>query len=93
MRRPGWFKRKTLTARESEATTAIKAWVMSHLALPDDTVMAINEIVCNDPSCPGTETVILIMAPGQTTKALKIGRELAEVTQGDVVSALRDDGG
>lgn len=50
--------------------------------------LTISEIECLDPSCPGTETVILIMAPRRPTKAAKIGKPMAEVTEQDVLCAL-----
>jgi hypothetical protein len=31
-----------------------------------------NEIVCPDPACPGTETVILVMVPSRPTRACKV---------------------
>ena len=31
--------------------------------------LTVSEIVCADPACPGTETVILIMAPGARSRA------------------------
>ena len=47
-----------------------------------------NEIVCADPACPGTETVILVMAPGRPARAVKVAKPMAAVTEADVASAL-----
>lgn len=55
---------------------------------PEVTLKA-SEIVCPDPACPGTETVVLVMAPGRATRAVRIARPIAEVTAEDVASALR----
>jgi hypothetical protein len=88
MRGPGWFRRKALSRDQIAATEAIRGWVRAGLSLPADTTIAVNEIVCTDPSCPGTETVMLIMAPGQKTRAAKVDRELVEVTQADVQESL-----
>lgn len=85
---PGWFRRKALDRGQIAAIEAIRGWTRAALALPDDTTIAVNEIVCTDPSCPGTETIILIMAPGCKTRAGKVGKELVEVTQADVGEAL-----
>ena len=34
--------------------------------LPDQ--LAVNDIACTDPACPGVETVILVMEPGQNAR-------------------------
>jgi hypothetical protein len=61
-------------------------------ALGDDPAIgvAVNEIVCADPACPGTETVILVMVPGRRTAACKVGKPMADVTDDDLRDALRD---
>ena len=73
---------------ESDAIARVKAWAAA--AVPDAT-LAVNEIVCLDPGCPGTETVILMMQPGRKTRAAKVGKPIDEVTEGDVVEALAGD--
>ena len=70
---------------ESEAIARVKAWAAS--AVPEATI-AVNEIVCLDPGCPGTETVILIMAPGRKTRAAKVAKPVDAVTRDDVAQAL-----
>lgn len=50
--------------------------------------LTVSEIACLDPSCPGTETVILVMQPGRRTRAAKIGKPIPEITEQDVRSAL-----
>ena len=52
-----------------------------------------SEIVCADPACPGIETVILILAPGRPTRALKVPRSLPEVTEADILAAFAGEGG
>lgn len=66
---------------------AIKDWTRSALGAGEETRLSVSEIVCRDPGCAGTETVILVMKPGERTRALKIMRELAEVTEADVIAA------
>ncbi len=58
----------------------IKEQVRSLLALPEQAAIAVNEIVCADPACPGSETVILVMSPGEKTRAFKLQMEMAAVT-------------
>ncbi|CAH1663709.1 MAG: hypothetical protein KF735_01575 [Chelatococcus sp.] len=83
----GLFGRKHKRG-ENPALLAIKAWVREIARLPEDTVIAANEIICADPSCPGTETVVLIMEPGQETRAIKIELAADEITRADVDAAL-----
>ncbi|WP_083269768.1 hypothetical protein [Bosea vaviloviae] len=64
----------------SEAATRIKADVRDLLGLPEDAVIAVNEILCADPACPGTETVILVMNPGAKTRAFKAQMAMSELT-------------
>ncbi len=65
----------------------IKAAVRDCLGLPDDAAIAVNEILCADPSCPGTETVILVMNPGEKTRAYKALMPMAEL-HGEALRAV-----
>ena len=75
-------------AAASEAATRIKADVRDLLGLPEDAVIAVNEILCADPACPGTETVILVMNPGAKTRAFKLQSAMAEATRDMLAAAL-----
>jgi hypothetical protein len=77
---------------EPEAQARVKALARAALALPDDVALAVNEIVCADPACPGMETVILVMAPGQRTRALKVQKPLEAVTAEDIRAAAAEPG-
>jgi hypothetical protein len=70
----------------------IKADVRDVLGLPEAAAIAVNEILCADPACPGTETVILVMNPGHKTKAFKMQSAMAELTRERVLVALADRG-
>lgn len=72
----------------SEAATRIKADIRDLLGLPEDAVIAVNEILCADPACPGTETVILVMNPGEKTRAFKLQSAMAEATRDMLAAAL-----
>ena len=76
---------------ESEAIARVKAWAVAILGGSAETTVAVNEIVCLDPGCPGTETVILVMQPGRKTRAAKVGKPVDEVTKEDVAQALARD--
>jgi hypothetical protein len=56
--------------------------------LGSEASLAVNEIACNDPGCPGVETVILVMEPGRRTRAVKVQKALEDVTEADVRVAL-----
>jgi hypothetical protein len=66
----------------------LKAWTREALALPADSTVSINEILCADPACPGTETVVLVMVPGQRTRAYKVASAMAEVGREALLAAL-----
>jgi hypothetical protein len=68
-------------AAASGEAARIKAEVRDLLALPGATAIAVNEILCADPACPGSETVILVMEPGRKTRAFKVQAAMAEVTR------------
>ncbi|MCX7323490.1 MAG: hypothetical protein NTZ14_03445 [Hyphomicrobiales bacterium] len=66
----------------------ILGWTRTALGLGDDVAISVNEIICADPACPGSETVILVMIPGRRTKAYKVQASMAEVDEGMVQAAL-----
>ncbi|MNL83509.1 hypothetical protein D3C87_2111750 [compost metagenome] len=51
-------------------------------------MIAVNEILCADPACPGSETVILVMKPGEKTRAYKLPMPMDEVTQEALAETL-----
>lgn len=75
-------------AAASAEAARIKAEVRTLLDLPETAAIAVNEILCADPACPGTETVILVMVPGRKTQAFKVQSAMADVTRPDIVAAL-----
>ncbi|MCO4055595.1 MAG: hypothetical protein HEQ16_16420 [Bosea sp.] len=80
--------KKGLGAEEPDAAALarIKAQTREILGLEEDASISANEIVCADPACPGTETVILVMIPGRRTRAYKVQLPAADVT----IEALRE---
>jgi hypothetical protein len=89
MSRIGTFLRSAFggSKPEAEALRRVKAWAVATLGASPDTAFAVNEIACTDPSCPGIETVILVMEPGRKTQAVKIGKPIEEVTEDDIRAA------
>jgi hypothetical protein len=77
-----------LPKTDRDAIERVKELARTALRASPDTAFAVNEIACNDPGCPGIETVILVMEPGQKTRALKIPKTLDEVTEQDIRMAL-----
>jgi hypothetical protein len=73
---------------DPEAIRRVKTWAGTALSAPDSTAFAVNEIACNDPGCPGVETIILVMEPGRRTRACKVLKALDDVTEQDVREAL-----
>ena len=86
----GAFMRGTfgLPKPDKQAVDRVKDLARSALHASPDTAFAVNEIACNDPGCPGLETVILVMEPGQKTRALKVPKPIDEVAEQDILAAL-----
>lgn len=78
------------TRAEPEVTRRIREWLYRALKCGEEVRFSISEIVCNDPGCVGTETVALVMVPGEKTRALKILKPMDEVTELDVLLAVAD---
>jgi hypothetical protein len=86
----GLFRRRAGEPKpQAEAIERVKGWVVSLAALPAHASLAVNEIVCADPSCPGTETVVLVMQPARKTLAYKVSKPVDEVTEDDLRNALK----
>ena len=73
---------------DRDAILRVKEWTRAALGASEETGLAVNEIACTDPACPGLETVILVMEPGVKTRACKVAKGLADVTEQDIVTAL-----
>lgn len=84
----GLFGKDKREAAGADAAAQVKRQVRVLLQLPDNAVIAVNEILCADPACPGTETVILVMKPGEKTRAFKVQMALAELTPEALSQAL-----
>ena len=88
----GLFGRDKREAAGADAAAQVKRQVRELLGLPENVVIAVNEILCADPACPGTETVILVMKPGEKTRAFKVQLGLGEVTPEALAQALSTAG-
>ncbi len=83
----GLFRRPS--DAERAASAAIKAQVRAALNLEEAATVSVSEIDCGDAACPGLETVILVMRPGQRTRAFKVPGGLASVDAAAVEAALQ----
>ena len=84
----GLFGKDKREAAGADAAAQVKRQVRELLDLPENAVIAVNEIICADPACPGTETVILVMKPGEKTRAFKLQMAMGEVTAQALAEAL-----
>jgi hypothetical protein len=82
----GLFRKAS--GEERRKADAVKAIVRAQLALDDRVTISVSEIQCGDASCPGTETVILVMVPGQKTRAYRVHSPLGEVDDEAVALTL-----
>ncbi|OAH37421.1 hypothetical protein AX289_11505 [Methylorubrum populi] len=76
---------------DAAARRRVETWIREAGGYGPDTAMTVREIVCTDPSCPGTETVVLLFPPGEKTGALKIAGALAALSEADVAAAFGRD--
>lgn len=81
----GPFRKKP--PRDATALARVRGWCLACLGSEAD--LTISEVECADPACPGLETFILVLRPGEATQAAKIRKPLAEIMQQDVEEALR----
>jgi hypothetical protein len=75
-------------ARKGAEIARLKALARTLVGAGEEVAFSVNEIACLDPSCPGTETVLLIMEPGRRTRAVKVMKSLEDVTETDLREAL-----
>ena len=80
-----FFKRRQA---DHEKLDELKRIIRLHLDLRSDHSVSISEIECGEPSCPGLETVVLILHPKEKTRAIRVPNPLAEVNETALVAAL-----
>ena len=90
MRLKDFFRMSPKAPRpEAEALRRVKDWTRDALGVGSDVAVTASEIACTDPSCFGTETVILVLEPGRKTHAYKVRKAAPDVTEQDVRRALQ----
>jgi hypothetical protein len=70
-----------------EAAAALKVRVRQMLKLPEDAVVMITELRCTEPGCPPLETVIVVMADGES-KQYKIHKAMVDLQDADLIQVL-----
>lgn len=75
--------------RDEAALANIRHWAATALGDPAGLDLTISEVECPDPTCPGLETFILVMREGEATQAAKVKKPIAEITEADVVEAVK----
>jgi hypothetical protein len=84
-----WLRALRPKRIDPAVTARIRGWALAILKAEPDTTVSVNEIACRDPACPGVETIILVLRPGQRTRACKIAKAIEDVTETDVSAALQ----
>ena len=82
--------RAGIAEADRDETGRVKA--IAAALLPPGAELTVSEIVCLDPACPGTETIVLVMAPGVKTRAAKVQKPAAEISEPDLRAALLEGG-
>lgn len=74
---------------QSEMSRSIAGQVRAILALGEEDAVTVSQIDCGDPACEGgAETFILVMRKGERTKAAKVSKAMAFVSEADVETAI-----
>jgi len=80
--------------RDPVAAERVKGWVRRSLAThgidASQASITVSEIVCNDPVCPGFETVVLMLRPNHPTEALKLSQPIDAIDERTVAAAVAD---
>lgn len=85
----GLFRRRSQASKpRAGAADQVRAWAASILDLPAEAVVKASEIACTDSACAGVETIILVLKPGEPTRAYKVAKAIDEVTEPDLRDAL-----
>ncbi|MBN8534017.1 MAG: hypothetical protein J0L51_07985 [Rhizobiales bacterium] len=75
--------------KDDPARRRVRDWAVAILGDEPVPTFTISEIDCGDPTCPGLETIILVMREGEATQAAKIRKPLAEISETDLREALQ----
>lgn len=73
----------------AEALARIRDWTRAAIA-DEESVISVTELVCAEPGCPPRETVVLVMPPGRLASKIRIHQAMADVTEAELLVALRD---
>lgn len=79
------------SAALAEAARRAKALLAPALGLTEEDALSVNEIACDHSTCPGVETVVLIMRWGEPTRALRRPCGLAAITEADVAALVAEE--
>ena len=72
-----------------EKVRQIKAWVRELYGCDATVVVSITELACRDDGCPGIETVVGVMRPGDKIRTIRIHKPMADVERADLLRPLR----
>jgi hypothetical protein len=70
------------------AASAIMAQVRAILGVGEETIVRVFADDCRESQCSGAQTIILIMSPGQRTRAERIDKPVDSVTRADLNNVL-----
>lgn len=82
-----FFKRKELSGR-ADAALELTRQARAILEVDDEVAVSVSEHDCGEAGCCGLQTVVLVLRPGHSTKAIKIGKPIESVTRDDLSEAL-----
>lgn len=77
----GMFDRKK---PDGAAVGIVKVWVKEHFALPENAMLSVSELYCNEPECPPVETVITVRGADGSAKNWRIEKAVNDIKPADI---------
>jgi hypothetical protein len=71
-----------------DAIANLKTQTRRLLQLDEDVAVSVAELVCRDPGCPDTETVVAILVAGTAPRIAKVHKPIPGVTVADLAAAF-----
>jgi len=80
-------------AQRSAAIRELKQRARTLFEAEENDVVVVNELACAEPGCPPVETVVALLREGCLPRQLKVHKPVVDVTEADLLAALRSGHG
>ena len=73
-----------------EKAAAIEFWTRQIIAVPEGSIVSVNEYSCGKPTCPNQHTAIFVMSQEGVTRKISVHKPLADISEFDILEAYSD---